>query len=73
MKDSPDINSAAVTMVPTIGIAAIALVLLLFSVILLFEFINVSEMTLNLTISVQKDVSLINRSSSFDKKIRSGL
>jgi hypothetical protein len=60
MRDSPDSNRAAVTMAPTIGIAAAVvvvvvacLVLLLLSFILLSEFINVSEMIWNLTISVQ--------------------
>ena len=51
MRDSPDSNNAAVTMAPAIGMAAVALVLLLFPwFILLFGFINVSEMIWELTI-----------------------
>jgi hypothetical protein len=51
MRASPDNNNAAVTMAPTIGIAAIALVLsfLLLLSIPLCEFINpsVNDITLN--------------------------
>jgi hypothetical protein len=51
MRDSPDSNNIAVTMAAAIGMAAVALVRLLFLwFILLFGFINISEMIWNLTI-----------------------